>query len=88
MKRVSKVQLKVKKIPIELNRGELITGDNLNKFQNKRPRLGDLIHTQEEREELEEGGNLLRNQMGIRIYPQIKLIRKKKNRKRRIQITQ
>ena len=34
------------------------------------------------------GGNLLRNQMGIRICPQIKLIMKKKNRKRRIQIVQ
>ena len=37
MKRVSKIQLKVKKIPIELNRGELITGDNLNKSQNNQP---------------------------------------------------
>ena len=55
MKRVSKIQLKVKKILIKLNRGELITGDNLNKSQNKRSRLGDHIHTQEEREELEEG---------------------------------
>ena len=34
---------------------------------------GGLTHTQEEWEELEEGGNPLRNEMGIKTYPQIKL---------------
>ena len=85
---VSNIQLKVKKIPIKPNREKLTMGDNLNKSQHKHPLLGDLIHTQEEWEGLEEGGNLLRNQMGIRISPQIKLMMKKKIRKRRIQITQ
>ena len=69
MKQVSKIQLKVKKILIELNRGKLIMGDILSKSQNKHPHLGNLIPTQKKWEELEEGGNLLGNQMGIRIFP-------------------
>ena len=35
MKRVSKIQLKAKKVLIEPNRGELIMVDNPNKSQNK-----------------------------------------------------
>ena len=66
---------------------KLILGDKLShlgKSQNKQLHLGDLSHIQEE---LVEGGNLLENQMGIRIFPQIKLNMKKK-KKRRIQIVQ
>ena len=40
MKRVSKIRPKVKKILIEPNKGELITGDNPSKSQNKRFHLG------------------------------------------------
>ena len=69
---------------IEPNR-KLIPGDNLGKSQNKQLHLGGLSHTQEE---LEEGGNLLKNQMGIRIFSQTKLNMKMKKKKRRIQIIQ
>ena len=69
MKQVSNTQQKVKRISIKPNRGKLTVRDNLNKSQHNHPLLGDLIHTQEEWEELEEGDNLLANQIGNKNLP-------------------
>ena len=53
--------------------GKLIKRDSLNKSQHNRPLLGYLIHTQEEWEELEEGDNLLENQIEDRNLPPDKI---------------
>ena len=53
----------------QAQQGGTDNGGQSKQIQNKCPHLGDLIPTQEEQEELEEGDNLLGNQMGIRIRP-------------------
>ena len=75
MKQVSRIRVKAKKVLTKPNRGELITVDNPSRSQSKQFHPEALTHTQEEWEELEEGGSPLRKPNGDKNLPPDKLER-------------